>query len=60
MGLIPGWGRFPEKEVATILVFLPREYHGQRGLANFDTQLHRVSKSQTRLKQLSMSNIHAY
>ena len=45
MGLIPGWERFPEKEMATILVFLPREYHGQRGLANFDTQLHRVSKS---------------
>ena len=41
-----------EEEVATPLVFLPRESHGQRSLAG--ATVHRVAKSWTRLKGLGM------
>jgi len=30
-----GWKDPPEKEMATILVFLPGEFHGQRSLAGY-------------------------
>ena len=49
-GLIPGSGRSPEEEKTPTPVFLPRESHGQRSLA---ATVHRVTKTQTRLKRLN-------
>ena len=37
-GLIPRLGRTLVKEMATCLVFLPGEFHGQRILAGYSTQ----------------------
>ena len=49
-GSIPGLGRSLEECVAIHSSFLPGEYHGQRNLAGY---IHRVTKNQTWLKQLS-------
>ena len=38
MGSIPLLGRSPKKEMATIPVFLPGKFHGQRSLAGFNGQ----------------------
>ena len=35
LGLIPGWGRSPGKEMATNAVFLPGKFHGQRSLVGY-------------------------
>ena len=42
MCLIPGLGRFPwRKKWESILVLLPRKYHGQRSLAGYSTWGHK-------------------
>ena len=43
VGLIPGSGRSPEKEIAPPTpVFLPGEFHGQRRLVDYSPWGHRV------------------
>ena len=55
MGLIPALGRYYGEGQPTP-VFLPGEPHGQRSL---EGHIHRVTKSQTRLKLLSFSTTEA-
>ena len=50
VGLIPEWGRSPWRRPWQLTpVFLPGKLHGQRSL---QATVHRVAKSQIRLKQL--------
>ena len=51
LGSITGWGRSPGGAWQSTPIFLLGVSHGQRSLA---ATVHRVVKSQTRLKQLSM------
>ena len=46
-----GWEDFLEEEMAHTPVFLPGDSHGQQACR---ATFHRVAKSQTRLKQLSI------
>ena len=42
VGLIPGSGRFLEKEMATHSSILSGKFHGQRSLAGYSPCVHRV------------------
>ena len=44
MGLIPGLGRSPEREMATHLVFLPGKSHGKRSLVGYSSRASRKSQ----------------
>ena len=57
MGLIPGWGRVPGGGHGNLLQHSCLENPMDRGA--WQTTVHRVPKSQTRLKQLS-THTHAY
>ena len=54
MASIPGVGKIPWRRAwVPTPVFLPGESHGERSLTSYT--VHRVTKSQTGLKQLSMA-----
>ena len=45
VGLIPGSGRFLEKEMATHSSILSGKFHGQRSLAGYSPCVHRVGQN---------------
>ena len=54
-GSIPRWGRFPSEWQPTP-VFLPREFHGQRKLANYSSWSHKASDSTKQPEHRSTRN----
>ena len=52
VGLIPGLGRFPwRREWQPTPVFLPGEFHGQRGLAGYSPKVCKESDTTERVIQ---------
>ena len=61
LSLIPGLGiSHGEREWQPTLVFLPREFHGQRSLAGYSPQGHRESDTTEQLNTFTLRDIQIY